>query len=903
MSSPWRSCLTALWLAASGCGVTTDLTVAPPTIHPSFTIDIPPAQSDGRLPPLATPKRYELSFDIDPARERFSGEALIEVELPAETPVIVLHAAELDITRAEISAGTLRLPVDHELRKSAGAVDRAEELVLVAPRALPAGTATVRIAYSAPLRDGLRGLYRVVEGDARYTFTQLEPSDARRLFPCFDDPTFKTPFDVRVTVPKGDLAFSNAPEAAREDATGGRTTFRFSRTPAMPTYLVALATGPLEVREGKKSPAPLRLIATKGKTGLGGAALETAAAELELLGKYFGRRYPYDKLDLVAVPNFGAGAMENAGLVTFREEILLLGDDASATAQRHMATTLAHELAHQWFGNLVTMKWWDDLWLNEGFATFLEASIVDRYKPALGASLELLVDKGAVMDLDALSSAHAVRQPVRNTYEADEAFDGITYVKGASVIRMLESWLGAETFRKGIGAYLQAHEWAGATAADLFDALSAASGKDVASVASTFLDRPGVPIVKAELVCRSGEPASVALSQRRYTGRAAPIDADPPWHIPVCVEWGQRGKATGRDCGLLEATNGEIALSSKGCPEWINPNAGYDGYYHFSLGNEGFAALEQAALKGDARAKIGWLANAWALVQGGELGVDHLLEALFTLRAEKSRAVVEQMIAIATRIADSVVEPSARGSFQAFASALLLPTAKRLGWDRRPRETEDDRLLRHAVLDALAVLTEEPWLIAEAKRRAAAYLQKPASTGADAAGIALRVTARAGEPAITHEALLALAATAPSPEHRVNLVRALGAFREPALLRHTFDLLLTGEIRAQDTLYVMRSAVSWPDSRDVFVDWFALHLPELGEKLPGFGVARLLGAVRGVCDAARRDGVAGAIRPELEKLGYGDRRLSEAVEQASLCIDLRRRQASVASAFLAKRKW
>ncbi|MCC6523952.1 MAG: M1 family metallopeptidase [Polyangiaceae bacterium] len=895
---------------ALSCAASTDLTVPPPKVHPSFTIAIPEPLPSGRLPGLALPKRYELALVVDPAAERFSGEVVIDVVLPRDTPVVVLHAAELDISRAEALVGDERIALDHKARRASRATTEEEELLLVAPRPLPAGPARLRLVYTAPLADRLTGLYRVKEGDAWYAFTQLEPADARRVLPCFDDPAYKTPFDVSVTVPRGLRAFGNGPESELPGG-GPNVTYRFATTPPMPTYLLALAVGPLEVRKGPTVPGstvPLRLVAAKGKTALGGAALEVAAEELGILGDYFARPYPYDKLDLVAVPNFGAGAMENAGLITFREEILLSDPKSvSAATQRRLAATVAHELAHQWFGNLVTMQWWDDLWLNEGFATFMETVVADRYKPALGAGLELLFDTHGVMDLDALSSARAVRQPVRDAAEADEAFDGITYVKGASVIGMLRAWLGDEAFRAGLREYLAAHEWGSATAQDLFAALAKASGKDVSSVATTFLDRPGVPLVRAELRCEAGKPPAVALSQRRYAARPQPSTDAATWHIPVCVEWGDaRGKPGGRDCGLLAEPSTTLVLSSpagRACPDWINPNADYRGYYRFSLPSAGLGALERAASRGDARAKVGFLGNAWSLVEAGELGAERLLDMLLAAKGERERGVVEQVIGLLTRVSDTLVEPGARAAFQAYVSAILLPTAKRLGWDVRPRDSEDERLLRHAVLEALGALTADPWMLREAESRTRAYLQNPSSVDADAAAIAVRVAAHAGSPEASYDGLQKLLSSASSPEHRVNAVRALGSFADPVLLTRTFDLVLSGGIRAQDAMYVLRSAVVWPDTRERFVDWFARHLPELAEKLPGFAVSRMMAAVTGVCDEQRKNALEAALRPEVDKLGFGERRLGEALERVGLCIDLRARQAPAASAYLGRRRF
>ncbi|HVY49123.1 MAG TPA: M1 family metallopeptidase, partial [Minicystis sp.] len=503
-----------VWLTAAilvgGCVSGNDITRAPEpaSTAPDPASLVPPPLPSGRLPGTAKPVRYDVALVVDPSRERFTGDVTITVDVPATTGAVVLHGRDLTIVRAEAAENGQHIPATASFRMAAGNKEAPDELVLTLARSLAPGRAEIRIAYSAPISDKLSGLYRVREDGADYAFTQFEPTDARRMLPCFDEPGYKVPFELKVTTPKGNLVVANSPEVDRTDVEEGRSTqFRFAPTPPLPTYLFALAVGPLEVREGPKEPVPIRVVTTRGKSKLADLAIDAATAETKLLVDYFARPYPYPKLDLLAVPEFGFGAMENAGLITFREDLILLDPKrASTEARRKLATNVAHEVSHHWFGNLVTMQWWDDLWLNEGFATYMESRIADAYKPQMEARLEALRAKAAVMGLDALDSARAVRQPVSNNAEAEEAFDGITYDKGAAVLGMIESWLGPDAFREGIRSYLKAHENGSATAADLFQALTRASSKDVWPVASTFLDQPGVPIVHAELACDKGAP-------------------------------------------------------------------------------------------------------------------------------------------------------------------------------------------------------------------------------------------------------------------------------------------------------------------------------------------------------------------------------------------------------------
>ena len=880
----------------AGCGSSNDLTRAPGPSRlrePAGPVAPPPLAS-GRLPVTARPTHYALALVIDPARDRFSGDVVIDIDVPAPTQAIVLHGRGLGVIRAEAMVDGKHVTAQAGLRKAVGSKE-AEELVLTLGQSIPAGKAQIRIAYSAPLTDSLTGLYRVKEGNAHYAFTQLEPMDARSMFPCFDEPGFKVPFDLKVTTPKGNLVVANSPESDRSESEDGRsTTFTFAPTPPLPTYLVALAVGPLEIREAAKGPVPIRLIATKGNTRFGELALETAVAMTELLTRYFDRPYPYAKLDLVAVPEFSFGAMENAGLITFREERILL-DPASASASTRlaMAELVAHEIAHHWVGNLVTMQWWDDLWLNEGFATWMEAKIVDTWRPAMGARIGALNAKGWVMGYDALDSARAVRQQVATPAEAEEAFDGITYVKGASVIGMMESWLGEAVFRDGVRAYLKEHENGSATAADLFRALSKASGRDVWPVAATFLEQPGVPLVRAELACAEGKTkdARVKLTQSRYRPRRS-TDAerrDQSWKIPLCVAYEGAPKGAPA-CGLLEGESIELALPGARCPKWIYPNAEENGYYRFALPAEGIAALERARKSLDPGSRIGLVAGAWALVQSGDLGSDALLDLLSKMRGERHRLVLEQMIEVLNDVSDSLIDAAARPAFRAYVSSILLPIAKELEWDAKKGDTDDQKLLRLSVLTALGTLADDPWMTAEADKRAAAFLADPRSVDADTAALALRVSSRrAGESRVGElERAVQKAAT---PEDRVTAVTALGSFGDRALLRRGLDLMLTDAIKVQDGLYILRAASSWAESRPVLYGWLKERFPELKKKMPS-SLARFAEAFSSVCDPDARREVASFFGDVLKDVEGADRRLRQALETADLCIDLRGRESA-----------
>jgi aminopeptidase N len=425
-----------------------------PPKPPELPDPTPAPRDDGRLPSGVTPLRYDLDLAIDPSATGILGRARIGVRLDQPTRAIVLHARGPKILTAAVSSKDGKVWAKATTRRAARSKEEPEELVLVVDRALPVGNVELDLQYETPYAKNLQGAYKVEQNGQSFVFTQFEPNDARRAFPCFDEPGFKVPVHVTLTVPENNLAFSNMPELKKsENRKSGLWTYEFQSSPPLPTYLVAFAVGPFEVREGARDPVPIRLISLPKKSELGGIALETARAELALLADYFGVPYPYPKLDLVAVPEFGSGAMENAGLVTFREERLLLDEkQASHESKSDLAAIMAHELAHQWFGNLVTMKWWDDLWLNEGFATWMGAKITDRFIPTVrrwGRRKHWVMGRFAGL-------GPKIRQPVRSPSEALES-SMASLRQGRERCSAWRALAREDVMQKGIRDYVTKH--------------------------------------------------------------------------------------------------------------------------------------------------------------------------------------------------------------------------------------------------------------------------------------------------------------------------------------------------------------------------------------------------------------------------------------------------------------
>ncbi len=501
-----------------------------------------PHPSRFRLPADVRPTRYDLHLEPDLEGGTFRGEVRIALRLARPRAEIVLHAADLAIERATAHSGGREMPARVRLARAD------ETAALRFPRPLGAGEATLALRFSGRLNQHLRGLYAASADGSRYAFSQCEAADARRILPCFDEPAFKARFRVAVTVRDGETAVSNGPVEREEPVPGGRVV-RFAETPPLSTYLLALAVGRLEASAPRHlGPVPIRVWHVPGKGQLTAFALEAAAEALARLQDYFDIPYPYRKLDLVAVPDFEAGAMENAGAVFFRETLLLLDPaTASLVERKRAAEVIAHELAHMWYGDLVTMAWWDDLWLNEAFATWMAYRVVADWRPEWRMWQGFEHDRSAALGMDALANTHPIYARVRSVADATENFDAITYEKGAAVVRMIEHYLGPDAFRAGVRLYMRRHREGNTVAADLWRALEEASGKPVARVAQAWIAQPGFPLVSIA-PARDGGPAALGVRQERFFAdpRVPAARRRGKWPVPLVVKWRGGGGASPR---------------------------------------------------------------------------------------------------------------------------------------------------------------------------------------------------------------------------------------------------------------------------------------------------------------------------------------------------------------------
>ncbi len=802
-----------------------------------------------RLSGDARPSAYRIALDIDPERERYSGEVSIRLDLARPRRSVELHAVGLRIQRAAWRADALAAP---PLSGRAATHGSRETVEIRFPKRLRAGPGTLVLRFAAKIQKGLRGLYGVRSDGRAYAFTQLEAADARRFFPCFDEPSFKASFTFVVTTPAGNTVISNSPAARIEERSDGRTTVEFAATPKLSTYLCALAVGPLECSEARLvGPTETRVWHVPGKGQLTGLALEAAVESLTRLERYFGLPYPYGKLDLVAVPDFEAGAMENAGAVFFRET-LLLADPAAISLVEHkaLAEVITHELAHMWYGNLVTMAWWDDLWLNEAFATWMAFRIVDEWKPAWRIWNAFEHHRAAALNLDALTNTHPIYGPVRNVSEATENFDLITYEKGAAVVRMLERYLGADAFREGVRTYIHRHREGNATAADLWRALSEASGTPVDHIARGWTERPGFPLLTVSPAAATGTGrATLDVRQERFYAHPGTQDAvHSPWPVPWVVRYRPRG-TTGTALGrhLVDSSTDTVSLDGADSLDWYYGNADEGGFFrvrHDDQNLKRLTAALPAALSPVER--MGLLGNQWALVRSDRASIESFLEVADGFERETDHDVLERLATALAFIDDQLLDPNegpVRAAFRSWLERRFMPQLVQLGWDARSSsEPDESKLRRAAIVRILGEIAAVPTVCSTASARAARYVQDRASLDANLVDTIVLVGARLGDAA-RFDRYRTAAVDARTPQDRRRFQLALAEFRLPDLIERALALTLTDAVPTQDVAALLVRAIGNRAARErawrfITRSWASLH-----RRLPPMMVTRLIDAL------------------------------------------------------------
>jgi puromycin-sensitive aminopeptidase len=839
-----------------------------------------------RLSRSTLPLSYELHLRIDPREDVFRGEVEIDLAVEGTSPTIELHAVDLDIENVDVADAQGPIEVS---RTSAD--EERETLTFELSRPLRRGAAKLCIEYQGPLRTDLRGLYLARSGKRRYAATQLEAADARRFFPCFDEPDKKARFRIQVTTRERNSVVSNG-ALIRTRRRGRMKTVTFAETPRLSTYLVALIVGELEVSRARKcGSTPIRVWSVPGKKYLAGFALEAAVESLGRLEKYFGLPYPYGKLDLIAVPDFEFGAMENAGAVTFRESLLLVDPKTVTLAERkRVAEVIAHELAHMWYGDLVTMAWWDDLWLNEAFATWMAFTVVDQWKPEWRMWLDFDQHRAAAYALDGLVNTHPIYVDVNTPDEATENFDAITYEKGASVVRMLERWLGPRTFRKGVRAYIRRHREGNARAADLWAALEEASGRPIQTVVRPWIERAGFPLVSVRRTSRKGR-VRLEFRQERFfsSARGAEPAGDLPWPIPAVVRVQPLRGRSRQERILLEGRSARIDLEGPEGLRWAYANADESGFYRPLHDPVLLGALGEDLRRLSAVERMGLIGHQWAGYRAGKAELADLLDLIPRFSKEREPEVLERLIGPLSWLEDQALprlaNPLTR-QFRRWLEDIFAPPLAELGWVPRRGEPDTERLRRATLVQLVGGIAEQPDVLAGAEARIRGYLDDRASLDANLAGPVVELAARYGGKS-RYEAYLRTMRRANTPQEKTRFELALAAFRDPALIERTLGLCLTEDIPTQDVVPLLGRLFANPAARERTWEFVRTRWEDLSPRISTGLASRLLTALPALQRPIYRRQVAAFFRAH--PVPTAARALRQALERFDLDAELRRR--------------
>jgi aminopeptidase N len=853
----------------------------------ALILAIAPVSGAQRLPEIATPEKYQLTIGINFDKENFTGDETIDIRVLKPTSTIVLNAAEItfaDVTITSVGqTQTAKVTPDEDKQMATFAFDKP----------LAAGPATLHIRYTGILNGQLRGLYLSKANDRKYAVSQLENTDARRMYPSFDEPVYKATFDITAIIDKGDTALSNSKIVSDTPGPGeSQHTVKFGTTPKMSSYLVALAVGDWQCAEDTADGIPVRICGIPDKKPYADFALQAAVFSVKFYDQYFGIKYPYGKLDILGVSDFSAGAMENTGLVIARDLIFVDPKQSSYLLRKAVAQQLiAHEIAHQWFGDLVTMKWWDDVWLNEGFATWMSFKPMEAWKPEWNLETDAVRSSTGAMGTDSLSSTRAIEAHAETPAEIQELFDDISYNKAAAVLRMVEGFVGPENFRKGVNAYLSKYAYSNATSEDFWNTIAESTHKPVDRIMSGFVKQPGVPLVSLKTTC-SGGHTKADISQQRYFRDRSLLEAGSKerWDIPVCLKAAKNEK-----CELLATEMQQIEVV--GCSGGTFGNAGGRGYYRSGYNSENFNRIASSAentLSAPERYLL--LDDTFAGLHANTLQASDFMNLAVELRDDPSTAVMDQLTNYLQYANNYLVNDSDRPQFESWIRATFGPVAEKLTWQTGAQDSDETRARRADFLTLMGIIGRDPGAIQFAREMMDKSLKgEPVDRTMLLA--AVPIAARNGDAAL-YDAIIAHFSQIKTPEEALIYGQTLCLFSDPVLLTRTMKFAISPMMRAQDAPQVFGTILANPAGRQLAWDFIRNNWAEVNAKLSNYSESGVVGNTGVFCDAAKRD--------ELEtfftshKVPASDRTLQLTIEEINGCIDLRAHQEPNLQAWLQK---
>jgi aminopeptidase N len=797
-------------------------------------------KAPGKLPKTVVPEAYAISIVPDLATLKLTGQETIAITVRQPVNSMTLNAAGLTLNSVALEDGNTATVTMN---------DKAQTATLTFAKPVAAGKHALKIAYAGPIPETPNGIYYDDYKDPtgakkRMLVTQFEVADARRMFPGWDEPAFKAKFTLDVTLPKKTVAVSNMPVASTAAVGADMKKVTFMQSPRMSSYLVALVAGDLGKVDGSAAGTQMHAYAPAGEQDQGKYALSAEENILPYYDQYFGVKFPLPKLDLIAIPgNYEAGAMENWGAITFIDNAMLFDPKTSSPANKEeIHYVVAHEMAHQWSGDLVTMGWWDNIWLNEGFATWMGWKATDHFNPSWEIWPRQHADREQAMAQDALPTTHPIQQVIRDESEANSAFDGISYQKGEQIIRMIEDWVTPDVFRAGMRAYMKAHEFGNATSADLWAALGAASHRDVAHVAGGFTEQPGIPLVHVTRSC-AGDRGEIALTQDRFTIHDPHPKAET-WTIPVTL--GAPGMKTQR----LLLTNASTMLPIGACAAPVKVNLGEDGYYRTQYDSASLKALQGILPTLAAVDRANLLGDEFALFVANRAPLSDYLDTLAALKDETDIAVWQDTLQHLTRLNRALEGSAVRSGFDTYAIGIVKPEFDRLGWDAKPGESFLNGILRPALISALGQFDDKA-VIDEANKRFAAFLKDPASLPPELRAPVLDIVGHHADQQ-TYDTLKALGEKAVSTEEKLRYFGAMASATDPALMKQTVAFATSGAVPNGRITMMIYQASSSSGRPDELYNMVKPHEAEFAARMPkdGLGPSVLVAAAAGSSNPA-----------------------------------------------------